>query len=72
MTLLKNKGNSSAESIAKEFLKRDQSQIDYYSQITKNMPARVLGSHHIIDKNGSEYTLNGYDEFSPVQIEQLV
>jgi diadenosine tetraphosphate (Ap4A) HIT family hydrolase/5-methylcytosine-specific restriction endonuclease McrA len=72
MTLLRNQGRSSSESIAKEFLIRDHSQIDYYSQITKNMPARVLHSHNIIDKLGSEYTLKGYDDFSPAQIDELV
>jgi hypothetical protein len=38
MTLLQNQGGASVEQIAKEFLVRDQSQIEYYSQITKAMP----------------------------------
>jgi hypothetical protein len=39
MALLKNKGSRSAREIAKEFLKQDESQIEYYEQITKQMPA---------------------------------
>jgi len=42
MTLLENGGKATEEDIAKAFLIRDESQIDYYSHITKIMPTKVL------------------------------
>ena len=73
MTLLQNQGRSSVEQIAKEFLIRDQSQIEYYSQITKSMPGRVLGKNHdLVEKKGSDYLLNGFDTLTPIQIDELV
>jgi len=73
MTLLRNGGKAPVEQIAKEFLIRDPSQIDYYSQITKAMPGRVLGKNHgIVSKTGNEYQLNGFDTLTPAQIDELV
>lgn len=73
MTLLQHKGRASVEQIAKEFLVRDQSQIEYYSQITKAMPGRVLGKNHgLVEKVGSEYRLNGFETLTPGQIDDLV
>jgi len=73
MTLLRNGGKAPVEEIAKEFLIRDPSQIDYYSQITKAMPGRVLSKNHgIVGKTGNEYQLNGFDTLTPAQIEELV
>ena len=46
MTLLQHQGRASVEQIAKEFLIRDQSQIEYYLQITNAMPGRVLGKNY--------------------------
>ena len=36
--LLESKNTATPEKIAKAFLERDRSQIDYYKEITKNMP----------------------------------
>jgi hypothetical protein len=73
MTLLRNGGKSPVERIAKEFLIRDPSQIDYYSQITKTMPGRVLGKNHgIVDKIGNEYLLKGFEALSQDEVEGLV
>ena len=58
MTLLQNQGKASTDQIAKEFLIRDQSQIEYYEQITNAMPGRVLGKNHgLVEKAGGEYLL---------------
>jgi len=38
MELLKNKGRASTDSIAKQFLRYDEAQIEYYQLITKIMP----------------------------------
>jgi len=73
MTLLRNQGRAPVEQIAKEFLIRDQSQIEYYSQITNAMPGRVLGKNHgIVEKFGDEYQLGGFDTLTPAQIDELI
>jgi diadenosine tetraphosphate (Ap4A) HIT family hydrolase/5-methylcytosine-specific restriction endonuclease McrA len=73
MTLLRNGGKASVEQIAKDFLVRDPSQIEYYSQITKVMPGRVLGKNHgIVHKLNNEYLLKGYETLSQYEIEELV
>ncbi len=73
MTLLRNGGKAPVEQIAREFLIRDPSQIDYYSQITKAMPGRVLGKNHgIVGKIGNEYLLKGFETLSKDKIEELV
>ena len=73
MTLLRNGGKASVEQIAKEFLVRDPSQIEYYAQITKVMPGRVLGKNHgIVDKLNNEYLLKGYETLRQDEIEELV
>ena len=55
--LLENKGTASREAIARAFLSQDRSQIEYYEKITQNMPARVLESHGIIERDGKAYRL---------------
>ena len=40
-------------------LSHDESQIDYYGQIVKNMPGRVLASHGIVRRDGDAYHLEG-------------
>ena len=42
MSLLKNGGISSIESVAKDLLINDQSQMEYYDKVTKNMVGKVL------------------------------
>jgi diadenosine tetraphosphate (Ap4A) HIT family hydrolase/5-methylcytosine-specific restriction endonuclease McrA len=50
-------GNASIRNIAAAFLARDASQLEYYEQITKNMPGKVLGKHGIVERDGDEYRL---------------
>ena len=45
--LLKSGGKASIRNIAAAFLSRDESQLEYYEQITKNMPGKVLSKHGI-------------------------
>ena len=42
MTLLKNKGKASVKEIAQSILNQDPTQIEYYSEIVKNMVGKVL------------------------------
>lgn len=72
MTLLRNQGNASVDQIAKEFLIHDKSQIDYYSLITKQMPARVLSKHGIVDRRKDQCFLNGFESLTREQIESLI
>ena len=42
MCLLKNGGVSSVESLSKDLLINDQSQMEYYDNVTRNMVGKVL------------------------------
>ena len=55
--LLKRGGEASVRNIAGAFLARDESQLEYYEQITKDMPDKVLGKHGIVQRDGNEYRL---------------
>jgi ATP adenylyltransferase len=55
--LLTHGGKASIRSIAAAFLARDASQLEYYEQITKGMPGKVLGRHGIVQRDGDEYRL---------------
>jgi ATP adenylyltransferase len=55
--LLKGGGKASIRKIAGAFLARDESQLEYYEQITKNMPGKVLAKHEIVVRDGDDYRL---------------
>lgn len=70
-TLLESGNRATVEDIARVFLGDDQSQIDYYKIITKNMPGKVLQRHKIVDyKNDTFYLL--LDSVSPEQKKNLI
>jgi len=50
-------GKASIRNIAAAFLAQDASQLEYYEQITKNMPGKVLGKHGIVEREGDKYRL---------------
>ena len=54
-TLLENDGSASASKIAKDILSYDPSQIEYYEDITKKMPAKVLKDRGIIQGSPKAY-----------------
>jgi ATP adenylyltransferase len=56
--LLANGGKSSIRNIAAAFLARDASQLEYYEQITKDMPGKVLAKHGIVHRDGKDYRLS--------------
>jgi diadenosine tetraphosphate (Ap4A) HIT family hydrolase/5-methylcytosine-specific restriction endonuclease McrA len=73
MELLSNRGSSSVEEIAKQILLHDQSQVDYYSNITKQMPGRVLGkNHNIVTKDADQYSINQFNDLTDGQVEELI
>jgi diadenosine tetraphosphate (Ap4A) HIT family hydrolase/5-methylcytosine-specific restriction endonuclease McrA len=73
MELLSNKGGSSVEEIAKAILLHDKSQVDYYSNITKQMPGRVLGkNHNLVTKEGSNYYIKHFSKLTNEQTNELI
>jgi hypothetical protein len=72
MTLLQAGGRSSIEEIARSILAHDESQVEYYEGVTKNMVGRVLRSHGIVEKDKAGYSITGYDDLHAVQIEGLI
>jgi ATP adenylyltransferase len=55
--LLTHGGKASIRNIAAAFLARDTSQLEYYEQITKDMPGKVLSKHGVVQRDGEEYRL---------------
>jgi ATP adenylyltransferase len=55
--LLTHGGKASIRNIAAAFLARDESQLEYYEQITKDMPGKVLAKHGIVKRDGDQYRL---------------
>ena len=47
-TLLTHGGRASIRQIASMFLSKDASQLEYYEEITKNIPGKVLARHGIV------------------------
>jgi ATP adenylyltransferase len=74
MTLLENGGSCSDTEIAKNLLARDESQIDYYRNITNNMVGKVLRNHGLVerDKTTKTYTLVDFDSLEENEIKQLI
>ena len=61
--LLQNGVSASTNQIARVLLNRDESQIEYYEHITKNMVGRVLTKNRdITEKDKDTYLLNGFNE----------
>jgi len=55
LALLEGQGRKTVEQIARAILVHDQSQVEYYEEITKNMPGKVLRSHGIVEMIGDTY-----------------
>ena len=73
MELLKSDGKADTIDIAKSFLVRDPTQVQYYSEITKRMPGRVLTQNRkITQKDKDEYSLIGFEKLSKDEISQLI
>lgn len=73
MELLKNKGEASVTTIAKAILDRDPTQIEYFSEIVKNMVGRVLTKNRgITEKHGDTYSLIGVDQLTSEQVNELI
>ena len=56
-TLLTHGGRATIRQIASSFLSKDASQLEYYEEITKNMPGKVLARHGIVRREGNAFQL---------------
>ena len=73
LELLKSGGVADVNAIAKSLLAHDQSQIQYYEQITKNMVGKVLTSNRgITDKNKNTYSLPNYTDLTKDEVASLI
>jgi len=71
--LLKRNGTATVDQIAQAILNRDPTQIEYYSEIVKNMVGRVLtNNREITEKWNNQYHLIDSQMLSSDQIEQLI
>ena len=73
MELLKNGGEATVTQIAQAILNKDPTQIEYFTEIVKNMVGRVLTkSRGITSKTGNTYKLTGSDALTPDQAAELI
>jgi diadenosine tetraphosphate (Ap4A) HIT family hydrolase/5-methylcytosine-specific restriction endonuclease McrA len=72
MTLLAKGGKASVRDIATRILIHDESQIEYYEQITKEMVGRVLRKRGLVKKEARTFELLDFDRLTPEQVEDLI
>ena len=73
MELLCNGGVAGVSDIAKALLVRDNSQVEYYEQITKNMVGRVLTKNRgLTARHRDTYSLIGHEELSEDEVNELI
>jgi ATP adenylyltransferase len=71
--LLENNGEATVQQIAQAILDKDPTQIEYFSEIVKNMVGRVLTKNRgITEKDGNKYRLIGAQDLTQEQVNELV
>ncbi len=71
--LLQNEGKRTVTDIAKAFVNRDPTQVEYYANIVKNMVGKVLTKNRgITYKDGNTYHLSGIQELDSQQRDELI
>ena len=71
--LLQNGGRAPVGEIARAILLHDPTQIEYYEEITKRMPGRVLTNNRgITERKGDTYQLKGFSDLTVAEVNQLV
>ncbi len=74
MSLLENCGKCHEKNIAEKLVSHDQSQVEYYINITNNMVGKVLRSHEIVSRNKTtrEYSLLDYESLTSQERVHLI
>jgi len=70
LKLLEN-GTAYRQEIAETILSYDESQKDYYEEITDRMVGQVLRKHKIVKKEKKQYSLNGFNHLNIDEINHL-
>lgn len=75
-TLLEQGGRATVREVALSLLSHDESQIEYYEQIARAMPGRVLQNHGVVEarrdgRRVAGYALPGFDELTEEQVAEL-
>jgi ATP adenylyltransferase len=71
MKLLESGGECSETEIARSILAHDQSQIEYYQNVTRNMVGSVLRKHKIVEKIGKLYRVIGFEKLRVEEIDEI-
>ena len=71
ITLLEHGGKASVRDIASSICSHDESQLEYYELITKNMVGKVLRNRNIVTKEKDAFGLPGFNNLSNDQILEL-
>ena len=71
LTLLRKGGVATKREIAEEILGRDQSQLEYYDQITTGMVGRVLRKHGVVTWADGNFRLDGFGDLTSTEIAHL-
>ena len=72
LQLLRNNGSADIDTIAQALLSHDESQRDYYRQITKNMVGKVLTKNRgVTVKDGDQYRLQRFSELDQREVDAL-
>ena len=70
--LLLDGGEASIRDLAVEILVRDDSQVEYYESIVKNMVGKVLTNRHVVKRVGKAYRLELTEPPTSSQLSELV
>jgi ATP adenylyltransferase len=71
--LLKRGGSASVQQIAKAILDKDPTQLEYFSEIVKNMVGRVLTNNRgITERVGDSYQLIGNEQLTDSERQELI
>jgi len=72
LALLRGGGRASTTEIARSILEHDESQVEYYEKVTKNMVGRVLRTHQVAERDDAGYALVGHDDLDAEQVQDLI
>ena len=72
MRLLTNRGRASVRDIARSILLHDDSQIEYYENVTNKMVGRGLRSHEVVRKEGDPYLLSCFEALGEEEVAHLI